>query len=47
MAVLLDLMSFLLQPPQQALTYDEGYFYPGPAVQGRDRCPWRRRRART
>ncbi len=32
LAVLLDLMSFMLQPAQQAMTYDEGYFYPGPAV---------------
>ena len=31
-AVLLQLMSFLLRPEQQALTYDKGYFYPGPAV---------------
>ncbi|MGA8476466.1 MAG: extracellular solute-binding protein [Chthoniobacterales bacterium] len=31
-AVLLDLMAFLLRPEQQAGTYDEGYFYPGPAV---------------
>lgn len=31
-AVVLDLMAFLLQPAQQALTYDKGYFYPGPAV---------------
>jgi len=30
--VLLALMSFMLQPAQQALTYDQGYFYPGPAV---------------
>lgn len=30
--VLLQLMSFLLKPEQQALTYDKGYFYPGPAV---------------
>lgn len=34
LAVLLDLMGFLLQPEQQAFTYDEGYFYPGPAVAG-------------
>jgi putative spermidine/putrescine transport system substrate-binding protein len=34
LAVLLDLMSFLLTPQQQAYTYDEGYFYPGPAVKG-------------
>jgi putative spermidine/putrescine transport system substrate-binding protein len=33
-AVLLDLMNFLLTPAQQAYTYDEGYFYPGPAVKG-------------
>jgi putative spermidine/putrescine transport system substrate-binding protein len=31
-AVLLDLMNFLLTKEQQAYTYDEGYFYPGPAV---------------
>jgi len=31
-AVLLQLMSFVLKPEQQALTYDKGYFYPGPAV---------------
>jgi putative spermidine/putrescine transport system substrate-binding protein len=30
--VVLDLMQFLLEPAQQALTYDKGYFYPGPAV---------------
>jgi putative spermidine/putrescine transport system substrate-binding protein len=28
--VLMQLMNFLLQPEQQALTYDRGYFYPGP-----------------
>jgi putative spermidine/putrescine transport system substrate-binding protein len=28
--VLLKLMSFMLLPEQQALTYDRGYFYPGP-----------------
>ncbi len=32
LAVLLDLMGFMLQKPQQAIAYDEGYFYPGPAV---------------
>ncbi|MES2585043.1 MAG: extracellular solute-binding protein [Pseudomonadota bacterium] len=31
-AVVLELMAFLLKPEQQALTYDAGYFYPGPAV---------------
>ncbi|HYG88411.1 MAG TPA: extracellular solute-binding protein [Azospirillum sp.] len=33
LAVVLDLMAFLLKPEQQAYAYDEGYFYPGPAVQ--------------
>ena len=32
LAVILDLMSYLLTPKQQAYTYDQGYFYPGPAV---------------
>ena len=32
LAVLLDLMAFLLRPEQQAAVYDEGYFYPGPAI---------------
>jgi putative spermidine/putrescine transport system substrate-binding protein len=31
-AVLLDVMNFMLQPKQQAIAYDKGYFYPGPAV---------------
>ena len=31
-AVVLDLMAFLLTPEAQAITYDKGYFYPGPAV---------------
>jgi putative spermidine/putrescine transport system substrate-binding protein len=31
-AVLLDLITFMLTPEQQAYTYDQGYFYPGPAV---------------
>ena len=30
--VILDLMAYLLSPEAQAYTYDEGYFYPGPAV---------------
>jgi putative spermidine/putrescine transport system substrate-binding protein len=30
--VLLRLMSFMLQPEQQAGTYDRGYFYPGPVT---------------
>lgn len=32
LAVLLDLMNFMLTPKAQAYAYDEGYFYPGPAV---------------
>jgi putative spermidine/putrescine transport system substrate-binding protein len=32
LGVVLDLMKFLLEPTQQAMTYDKGYFYPGPAV---------------
>jgi putative spermidine/putrescine transport system substrate-binding protein len=32
--VLAALMSFMLKPEQQALTYDKGYFYPGPAAKG-------------
>ena len=34
LAVVLDLMAFLLAPEQQAMTYDKGYFYPGPAIKG-------------
>ncbi|MFF5262661.1 extracellular solute-binding protein [Actinomadura viridis] len=34
LAVLTDLMKFALTPQQQAITYDKGYFYPGPAVKG-------------
>ncbi|WP_258397169.1 ABC transporter substrate-binding protein [Paraburkholderia unamae] len=32
LAVLFKLMNFMLEPQQQAMTYDDGYFYPGPAV---------------
>lgn len=31
-AVIVDLLAYLLSKPAQATTYDEGYFYPGPAV---------------
>jgi len=31
---LFKLMNFMLEPEQQARTYDDGYFYPGPAVKG-------------
>jgi putative spermidine/putrescine transport system substrate-binding protein len=30
--VILNLIKYLLEPAQQALTFDKGYFYPGPAV---------------
>ncbi|MFT0532628.1 ABC transporter substrate-binding protein [Castellaniella hirudinis] len=30
--VLFKLMTFMMQPTQQAMTYDAGYFYPGPAI---------------
>lgn len=32
LAVALDFLAFMLQPKEQAVTYDQGYFYPGPAV---------------
>lgn len=31
-AVLIDLLAYLLSKEAQAMTYDSGYFYPGPAV---------------
>jgi putative spermidine/putrescine transport system substrate-binding protein len=31
LAVLIDLLNYLLTPEAQATTYDKGYFYPGPA----------------
>jgi len=30
----LDLIKWLMQPDMQAITYDAGYFYPGPAIKG-------------
>jgi putative spermidine/putrescine transport system substrate-binding protein len=33
-AVVLDLMAYLLKPRQQAMEYGNGYFYPGPAIKG-------------
>ncbi len=32
LAVLIDFLSYMLSKPAQAMTYDDGYFYPGPAV---------------
>ena len=34
LAVDLKLMSWMLQPKQQAMAYDHGYMYPGPAIKG-------------
>jgi putative spermidine/putrescine transport system substrate-binding protein len=34
LAVVADLMKYLLEPEQQAFAYDDGYFYPGPAIEG-------------
>jgi len=30
--IILQLMAWMLSPQAQAMTYDEGYFYPGPAI---------------
>jgi len=32
LAVVLDMMAFVLKPEMQAYAYDDGYLYPGPAV---------------
>ncbi|MEY9908479.1 putative spermidine/putrescine transport system substrate-binding protein [Catenulispora sp. MAP12-49] len=34
LTAVLRLLAFALTPDQQAATYDQGYFYPGPAVKG-------------
>jgi putative spermidine/putrescine transport system substrate-binding protein len=34
LAVVLDLIDYCLRPVQQAFTYDNGFFYPGPAIKG-------------
>jgi putative spermidine/putrescine transport system substrate-binding protein len=34
LAVLLDLFGFMLEKKQQAITFDQGFFYPGPAAKG-------------
>ena len=31
---LVALMAYMLKPEAQAVTYDKGYFYPGPAIKG-------------
>ncbi|HEX7737153.1 MAG TPA: extracellular solute-binding protein [Ktedonobacteraceae bacterium] len=32
--LILDIINYVLQPAQQAYSYDSGYFYPGPAILG-------------
>jgi len=32
LAVVLDFLAYVLTPKEQAVTFDKGYFYPGPAV---------------
>jgi putative spermidine/putrescine transport system substrate-binding protein len=34
LAVTIELMKWLMTPKEQAVTYDNGYFYPGPAIKG-------------
>jgi putative spermidine/putrescine transport system substrate-binding protein len=33
-AVTIELMKWLMEPAAQAMTFDNGYFYPGPAIKG-------------
>jgi putative spermidine/putrescine transport system substrate-binding protein len=49
LAAVLDLMSFMLTPQQQAYVYDNGYNYPGPAVKNvtLDMAPEESRKALT
>ena len=34
LAVTIELIKWMMQPAQQAVTFDNGYFYPGPAIKG-------------
>ena len=34
LSAILQLIKFMLTPKEQAIAYDKGYFYPGPAVKG-------------
>jgi putative spermidine/putrescine transport system substrate-binding protein len=34
LSAIINLLQFMLTPEQQAIAYDKGYFYPGPAVKG-------------
>ena len=35
-SAILQLLQWMLTPEQQAKAYDDGYFYPGPAIEGVD-----------
>ena len=34
MSAIVNLLQFMLTPKEQAIAYDQGYFYPGPAIKG-------------
>jgi putative spermidine/putrescine transport system substrate-binding protein len=34
LSAIINLLQYMLTPKQQAISYDKGYFYPGPAVKG-------------
>ena len=34
LAVTIELIKWIMMPAQQAVTFDNGYFYPGPAIKG-------------
>ena len=34
LSAILNLLQYMLEPKQQAITFDKGYFYPGPAIKG-------------
>jgi putative spermidine/putrescine transport system substrate-binding protein len=34
MSAIVNLLQFMLTPKEQAIAFDQGYFYPGPAIKG-------------
>ncbi|OLB78799.1 MAG: ABC transporter substrate-binding protein [Actinobacteria bacterium 13_2_20CM_2_71_6] len=34
LSAILNLLQFMLEPKEQAITFDKGYFYPGPVIKG-------------
>ena len=34
LSAIINLLQYMLTPQQQAIAFDKGYFYPGPAVKG-------------